>query len=284
MNALDLDGVLDLLAQVEEREAGVADDGAGGFEPGVDHDGGFQPGMGHGGRRVGAGRHGGRGAGRGRGVGVGRGRARAGRGRLARGLRERNQQKKKRSKAFRRKALCVDHQARIFNSNGRSRNQDYHFPAHAEGLERKRTRGRSKWKQWSVEAILRAGFASENASRREASSAIDGAGAGGHHAGNCRFVVANGILRGQEKGIHEVCAKGCQILVRNLMFDESTLDLCVESPAASAWSILCLQAARRGLGPGRTYHSFPSGLGSCHEFRDNARRPVPCIWWLGLHL
>ena len=219
MAALDIAGVLEILRQAEEGPE-IVDGEAGGFEPG----------RGHGGLRPGAGRHG------------GRGRAGAGRGRIPQGLRQRIPEKRKRVRAFNRQARTVDHQASVFNSNGRSRNQDYHFPAHAEGFKRKLAKGKTKWKEWSAEAVLRAGFASESASRREASSSIDGAGSDGHHAGDCRCVVAKAISRGQEKGIQEVREKGCSILVRNLMFDESTFDLCIGSPAASSCSVLCSHA------------------------------------------
>ena len=115
------------------------------------------------------------------------------------------------------------------------------MPTQSESLKRKTCKGKSKWKQWSPEAILRAGFCSENSTHKDISLAIDGAGSS--HAGQCRFVVAQSIERGQQNGIARVCEGGCQMLVRNIMFDESTLELCGENePSVLTWSVLCSHA------------------------------------------
>ena len=183
VESLSIDDVLGIL------QAADNDDDAG--------DAGNQ--QGRGGRRPGAGRRRGRGgrappANAAPGRGQGRGRAR---GRLGRGLRRVQREKRKRNAGFKRRQDTVDRQAQVFNRSGRSRNQDYHFPSHSDQLKRKATTGKSKWKEWSPEAVLRAGFASENSSRREAGTAIDGAGKTGAHAGQSRFVVAQSIASGQ---------------------------------------------------------------------------------------
>ena len=225
VESLSIDDVLGIL------QAADNDDDAG--------DAGNQ--QGRGGRRPGAGRRRGRGgrappANAAPGRCQGRGRAR---GRLGRGLRRVQREKRKRNAGFKRRQDTVDRQAQVFNRSGRSRNQDYHFPSHSDQLKRKATTGKSKWKEWSPEAVLRA---SENSSRREAGTAIDGAGKTGAHAGQSRFVVAQSIASGQQKGIEQVRARGCEMLVRNLMFDESTFDLSIDEPAATNWSVLCSHA------------------------------------------
>ena len=168
-------------------------------------------------------------------------RARAARRRLGRGLRQRQAGNQKRKTSARRRASLVDLQISRFNESGRSRNQDFHFPSQGGGLKRKSTKGKGQWKKWSPEAILRAGFSSEMSSRRDMGAAVDGAGVA--HAGRCRFVVAKSIARGQELGTERVCNEGCEILVRNIMFDESSLDLSSSGKAKESsslsWSVLC---------------------------------------------
>ena len=225
----DLLTIDDVMQILQENENGPQD---GQREVGEDPRG-LRPGeLGRGGRRPGAGRRPGRG-GRARGGRGGRGRGR--------GLQQRLREFGKKKRNFQRRQTMADLQAGVFNRSGRSRNQDFHIAAQSDNLKRKACKGRSKWKQWSPEAILRAGFFSESSSRKDISVAIQGAGES--HAGQCRYVVAQSIERGQQTGLARARDNGCEMLVRNIMFDESTLELCGESePSLLTWSVLCSHA------------------------------------------
>ena len=154
-------------------------------------------------------------------------------------------------KKLTKKQLGLDRQARAFNSSGRSRNEDFHFPLQETGLERPQFQGRGAWKTWSPIAILRAGFSDEKATNSQVASCIEGAGK--TQAAQSRLVVAQAIMTGQKQGMKGLQARlkadmegqgpaKMVYAIRNLMFDESSFDLSMANNIASSHSVLCSHA------------------------------------------
>ena len=114
------------------------------------------------------------------------------------------------------------------------------FPMHS-AEKRAKVTGRSGWKVWTPEALLRAAFASPSAATRQVAKEIDGASAG--HVLNARMLVADIILQQQVEGLQHqktaavrsaLVASAPKFWILNLMFDETELELTLDGEGA-AW-------------------------------------------------
>lgn len=168
--------------------------------------------------------------------------AQRGRRPLGRGLAQRNRLRRAgvRQSALKKKQLAK--QTRCFNQTGQARTLDHQLPD--EDLGRQSVAGKGRWKTWTAEAVLRAGFGSETATVRQLANEVEGAS--GNQARAARFVCANAVCVSQEQGCQKVVAESrsepLRHFVRNLMFDESTFDLKVGKDPATSCSVLCSHA------------------------------------------
>ena len=133
-------------------------------------------------------------------------------------------------------------QSEHFNKTGQARTQDHQLPD-AE-LSRKVATGKGKWKTWTPEAVLRAGFGHETATCRQVASEVEGASAS--HSRNARFACASAACRFQEQSCEKVAAdslaRPLKFFIRSLMFDESSFALKVGTDPANSCSVLCSHA------------------------------------------
>lgn len=101
--------------------------------------------------------------------------------------------------------------------------------------------GKGKWKTWTPEAILRAGFGQETATYRQIANEVEGASSSQSRA--ARFACAAAVCKSQaescEKVVAEASEEPLRFFIQNLMFDESTFDLRVGKDAANSCSVLC---------------------------------------------
>ena len=101
--------------------------------------------------------------------------------------------------------------------------------------------GKGKWKTWTPEAILRAGFGQETATYRQIANEVEGASCSQARA--ARFACAAAVCKSQaescEKVVAEASEEPLRFFIQNLMFDESTFDLRVGKDAANSCSVLC---------------------------------------------
>ena len=170
----------------------------------------------------------------------------AGRRPLARGLRRHNRaqalQARQRSAKAKAKQRQLVIQSRSFNRTGRARTLDHQFPD--KDMGRQSLRGRGQWKTWTAAAVLRAGFGSETATCRQVANEVEGAS--GYQARAARFACAGATCQGQAQACEKVALESAdeplKILIRNLMFDESTFPLKVGKDAANSCSVLCSHA------------------------------------------
>ena len=175
-----------------------------------------------------------------------RGRGQARRQPLGRGLRQRNQranlQARRAGARFAVKKRQLVLQSEHFTKTGQARTQDHQLPD-AE-LSRKVATGKGKWKTWTPEAVLRAGFGHETATCRQVASEVEGASAS--HSRNARFACASAACRFQEQSCEKVAAdslaRPLKFFIRSLMFDESSFALKVGTDPANSCSVLCSHA------------------------------------------
>ncbi|CAL1159390.1 unnamed protein product [Cladocopium goreaui] len=141
------------------------------------------------------------------------------------------------------KAEAFKQQAAHTNRSGRNRTKDFLIPSSLEG-RRTATKGQGKWKQWTPDAVLRAAFASENMASRHVAGQVDGGSAS--HASECRFFAAQLVMTGQQRGMQIVVEKGkrtgLKFAMTNMIFDETELEVNLQSFGLGAWSILASHA------------------------------------------
>ena len=141
------------------------------------------------------------------------------------------------------KAKAFKQQAAHTNRSGRNRTKDFLIPSSLEG-RRTATKGQGKWKQWTPDAVLRAAFASENMASRHVAGQVDGGSAS--HASECRFFAAQLVMTGQQRGMQIVVEKGkrtgLKFAMTNMIFDETELEVNLQSFGLGAWSILASHA------------------------------------------
>ena len=176
---------------------------------------------------------------------------RRGRGGLRAGLQRRRLRALRRAQGQERrvKAARREHrlQAQSINRSGHGRTEDHHVRSEV-GQKRVLTKGKGKWKSWTPDAVLRAGFAAEAMASRDAAKQIDGGSAGATN--DCRLFVAQCLDTAQTDGVKKILdqltsASGGAPLafaISNLMFDESEFDLNVKGCGEGAWSVLASHA------------------------------------------
>ena len=163
-----------------------------------------------------------------------------------RGLRQHNRKQRVRTRKentrqkIRQRQLAA--QSRHFNKTGHARTLDHQLPDRELG--RKSAVGKGKWKTWTREAVLRAGFAGETSTCRQVANEMEGASASQARA--ARFVCASAICKSQAQScqniINESQDQPLKFFIRNLMFDESTFELKVGEDAPNSCSVLCSHA------------------------------------------
>ena len=127
-------------------------------------------------------------------------------------------------------------QADSLNSSGRARTADHRVVAPRE--RRVPVRGSGKWKCWTPEAVLRAGFGAEVAGQRDIAQQIDGAGH--RQSADARYVVSEVVMNHQSKGLEDVSKLPLEFFIRNIMWDETSFDLKWDKGnAAVTQSVLC---------------------------------------------
>ena len=187
----------------------------------------------HGGRRPGSGRRkAGRESGRGRGL-SGRGSGRGERSAKAKGkTRHVHRPLSKQERLFKL-------QAESLNTSGRARTAD-HLVLHTTEA-RPKVRGTGKWKSWTPQAVMRAGFGAEVTAQRCVANQIDGAGH--RQSADARYIVSNAVVSWQDKMFSEVRRLPLDFYIHNIMWDETTFDLSWDAGGASAThSVLCSHA------------------------------------------
>ena len=157
----------------------------------------------------------------------------AGRQRYARGGLSKNQARNVRNFAL---------QAQTANSLGRGRTLDHLIPT--DGREnRPQAKGKGQWKVWTPESILRAAFAKEGLPNRAVAGQVDGASSA--YARETRSFIAGCLDKEQTDGwercvqqAHQEAEGTLAYAISNMVFDETELEVCVDSFGAALWSIL----------------------------------------------
>eukprot|EP00438_Fugacium_kawagutii_P031592 Skav220178 [mRNA] locus=scaffold1271:222155:252662:+ [translate_table: standard] len=130
-------------------------------------------------------------------------------------------------------------QSKCFNKTGHARTADHRLPN--QDLNRQRIAGKGKWKTWTPEAILRAGFGHETATFRQIANEVEGASCSQARA--ARFACAAAVLKSQAESCEKVAAQATEnplsFVIQNVMFDESTFELRVGKDSANSCSVLC---------------------------------------------
>ena len=127
-------------------------------------------------------------------------------------------------------------QAESVNRSGRARTADHRIVPPSE--RRPPVRGKGRWKCWTAEATLRAGFGAEVAGQRDVAQQIEGAGHG--PTADARYVVSEVAMSRQVEGLRGVGQVPLDFFIRNIMWDETSFDLTWDkSNAAVTQSVLC---------------------------------------------
>lgn len=127
-------------------------------------------------------------------------------------------------------------QAESLNRSGRARTADHLVVPPSE--KRAPVRGKGRWKCWTPEATLRAGFGAEVAGQRDVAQQIEGAGHG--QAADARYVVSEVVMNRQIQGLQDVGQLRLEFFIRNIMWDETSFDLTwSKGNAAVTQSVLC---------------------------------------------
>ena len=144
------------------------------------------------------------------------------------------------------------------------------------------SQAKTKRKQSTPEALLRAAFGEANAIRQSARE-VDGASAA--HVIKARHFVSKCVLDAQvshtQSGRYRLVEKGMLYNILIMMFDETELDVCLGQVGAASWSIFASQsihAAGQDLRPGfvGSDAKFSAVLITCDRHRANI--------WLLKHL
>ena len=94
---------------------------------------------------------------------------------------------------------------------------------HGDQKHRKVVKGRSRFRRWTPEAVLRVASSEPSISCR--SNAPDKTS--GETAIQCKMIVANCIAEGQDRGLEQICtdsrAEQLLYVINNTMFDETKL-------------------------------------------------------------
>ena len=126
-------------------------------------------------------------------------------------------------------------QAESVNRSGRARTADHRIVPPSE--RRPPVRGKGRWKCWTAEATLRAGFGAEVAGQRDVAQQIEGAGHG--PTADARYVVSEVAMSRQVEGLRGVGQLPLDFFIRNIMWDETSFDLTWDrSNAAVTQSVL----------------------------------------------
>ena len=161
---------------------------------------------------------------------------------LGRHNRARGAEARQRGARWARKQRQLVLQSKGFNKSGHARTVDHRLPS--QDLNRQRAAGKGKWKTWTPEAILRAGFGQETATLRQIANEVEGASCSQTRA--ARFACAAAVCKSQAEGCEKVAAEAAEeplrFLIQNLMLDESTFELRVGKDAANSCSVLCSHA------------------------------------------
>ena len=155
--------------------------------------------------------------------------------------------------------------------------------------KRSKIPGRSAWKVWTPEALLRAAFSSPSAALRQVASEIDGASAS--QVLNARMLVADIILHEQENGLSQERQQATNLAldpadtprrfwILNLMFDETELPLNLDREGTGSRSFLAshsqLSIACEGFVKEFDFIRLPQAL--------PRKTASSCMWGaLGLH-